>query len=201
MSASLPRPTKASCEPAVAQKRGNRLKKTHMRVLTLALIGTFALAAAPAPASVSGLGGRSLEQQIREHRTDVWKWQRVMGERPAPTRYGERRASPERLVQLRDAWKGRANLARTEARRPPNHEAWLCIHQYEGSWSDPGAPYYGGLQMDIGFQETYGPSLLQRKGTADNWTPLEQMWVAERALQSGRGFYPWPNAARLCGLI
>jgi hypothetical protein len=25
--------------------------------------------------------------------------------------------------------------------------------------------------------------------------------VAERAYRSGRGFYPWPNTARACGLI
>jgi hypothetical protein len=55
--------------------------------------------------------------------------------------------------------------------------------------------------MDIGFQRRYGGYLLRKKGTADNWTPLEQMWVAERALQAGRGFYPWPNTARYCGLI
>ncbi len=30
---------------------------------------------------------------------------------------------------------------------------------------------------------------------------VEQMWVAERAHRSGRGFYPWPNTARYCGLI
>ena len=172
-----------------------------MRAFTLALISTFALAAAPATASVSGLGGRSLVEQIREHRAEAWKWQRVMGERLTPTSYGERRASPERLVHLRDAWKRRAYLARTEARRPPNRQAWLCIHQYEGSWSDSGAPYYGGLQMDESFMRTYGPGLVRKKGTADNWTPLEQMWVAEKALGAGRGFYPWPNAARLCGLI
>jgi hypothetical protein len=175
--------------------------KTHMRALTLALISSFALSAAPAEAALSGLGGRSLVQQIRDHRAQTWKWQGVMGEARTPTRYDERRASPERLVRLRDAWKRRANLARKQAQRPPNLEAWLCIHQYEGSWSDPGAPYYGGLQMDLSFQEAYGASLLQRKGTADSWTPLEQMWVAEKALQAGRGFYPWPNAARLCGLI
>ena len=38
------------------------------------------------------------------------------------------------------------------------------------------------------------------EGTANNWTPMEQMWVAERAYSSGRGFGPWPNTARMCGL-
>jgi len=27
------------------------------------------------------------------------------------------------------------------------------------------------------------------------------MWAAERAHRAGRGFYPWPNTARYCGLI
>ena len=55
--------------------------------------------------------------------------------------------------------------------------------------------------MDLGFQRAYGQYLLHNKGTADHWTPVEQMWVAERALRAGRGFYPWPNTARYCGLL
>lgn len=93
----------------------------------------------------------------------------------------------------------RARLA--YSRRPPHYNDWLCIHSHEGPWNDPNAPYYGGLQMDWDFMEDYGSKLLREKGTADNWTPLEQMWVAERAYASGRGFYPWPNTARECGLI
>ena len=79
--------------------------------------------------------------------------------------------------------------------------AWLCIHSYEGSWADSGDPYWGGLQMDRAFMEAYAPRWLLRRGYADHWTPLQQMWVAERAHRSGRGFYPWPTTARLCGLI
>jgi hypothetical protein len=55
--------------------------------------------------------------------------------------------------------------------------------------------------MDLAFQSAYGPRLLRHKGTANHWTPYEQMWVAERALRDGRGFYPWPLTARRCGLI
>ena len=78
--------------------------------------------------------------------------------------------------------------------------AFECIHHYEGAWNDVGGPYWGGLQMNITFQERYGGWLYRTKGTADHWTPLEQIWVAEKALQS-RGFWPWPNTARMCGLI
>ena len=85
--------------------------------------------------------------------------------------------------------------------RPPHADAWRCIHRYEGAWDDPDPPYYGGLQMDLGFQSAYAPGVLRRKGTADHWSPREQMCAAERALRAGRGFHPWPNAARLCGLL
>ena len=87
-----------------------------------------------------------------------------------------------------------------ESLRPPHYDEWMCIHHYEGSWDDPNSPYYGGLQMDEEFQKTYGMELYRAKGTADHWTPFEQMWVAERAYKT-RGFYPWPNTARYCGLI
>ena len=53
--------------------------------------------------------------------------------------------------------------------------------------------------MDLSFQEEYGGWLLRTKGTADRWTPLEQIWVAVRAWRS-RGFSPWPTTARECGL-
>ncbi len=102
---------------------------------------------------------------------------------------------------MRNLWRRRAVRAGRRASHPPHRAAWLCIHRYEGAWADANPPYYGGLQMDIGFQRTYGRRLLRRKGTADRWTRLEQMWVAERAHRSRRGFYPWPSTARACGLI
>lgn len=102
---------------------------------------------------------------------------------------------------LRDAWRIRAERARYRAHHPPHLSEWRCIHRWEGSWTDPNSPYYGGLQMDISFQRAYGPNLLRRKGTANHWRPYEQMWVAERALKAGRGFHPWPLTASRCGLI
>ena len=54
--------------------------------------------------------------------------------------------------------------------------------------------------MNMDFMRGYGPELLAEKGTANNWTPLEQIWVAERAVP-GRGFKPWPQTARMCGLL
>jgi hypothetical protein len=98
-------------------------------------------------------------------------------------------------------WRRRARGVQRLAADPPHKRGWLCIHRLEGSWRDSGDPYWGGLQMDRGFMRTYAPRLLLRRGWADRWSMLEQMWVAERAHRSGRGFGPWPGTARYCGLI
>jgi hypothetical protein len=77
-----------------------------------------------------------------------------------------------------------------------------CIHGYEGSWTaNTGNGYYGGLQMDLPFQRRYGSDYLRRWGTADHWPVWAQVAAAVRAYRSGRGFFPWPNTARACGLI
>jgi hypothetical protein len=80
--------------------------------------------------------------------------------------------------------------------------AFLCIHHYEGAWdSNTGNGYYGGLQMDRRFQSLYGAEYMAKWGTADNWPAWAQLRAAVRAYRAGRGFYPWPNTARACGLI
>ena len=140
---------------------------------------------------------RKIQRRIRYYRRETWRWQRTMGRRLT----WELRNPPRDPHAKVAAWMRVARETRRLAQNPPHKLAWLCIHRYEGSWSDGGAPFYGGLQMDLGFQQRYGLGLLRRKGTADRWTPLEQMWVAERAHHAGRGFYPWPNTARYCGLI
>lgn len=146
---------------------------------------------------------RSLRRQIRTYRGRTWHWQRVMDRPRTPTSHAERRTrSVARLIRMRNAWRKRTHLVvQRRARRVPHEAAWRCIHRHEGAWDDPHAPYYGGLQMDVTFQRMYGRYLLREKGTANRWRPLEQMWTAEKARRSGRGFYPWPNTARRCGLL
>ena len=144
---------------------------------------------------------------IDAYRTQTWRWQKLMSKPRTPTFYTERRSRDRAyLAWVRDLWKRRAERAARVAQRPPHRSAWLCIHGFErqpgqGWATHTGNGYYGGLQMDLSFQRAYGSELLRRKGTANNWTAAEQMWVAERAYRSGRGFYPWPNTARSCGLI
>ncbi len=138
---------------------------------------------------------------IRKRRVETWYWQRVMGiERSPVVSRSLSSHSIGGLQQLDALWRRREQRAFRRAQNPPHLQAWMCIHRFEGSWTDPRGPYYGGLQMNISFQRAYGGWLLRRKGTADHWTPLEQIWTAERAHRA-HGFYPWPNTARYCGLI
>lgn len=133
-------------------------------------------------------------------RAGTERWLTVIRGRP-PQQLGRLLAgnSPRSAYLHAEVWVRREHRAWRLAHHPPALRDWYCIHRYEGSWTDHGAPYWGGLQMDYSFQSTYSPWLLRHKGTADNWTPLEQMWTAVRAWRV-RGFSPWPNTARYCGL-
>jgi hypothetical protein len=145
---------------------------------------------------------RKIRKQIRKARATTWHWQRVMGRsltRGKPL--GRNTTSIAKLRTIRADWRERVRKVRAKSRAVPNRSAWLCIKRHEGAWTDPNAPYWGGLQMDMTFQRTYGAYLLRKKGTADRWKPVEQMWTAEKARRSGRGFHPWPNTARYCGLL
>ena len=141
--------------------------------------------------------------EIRTLRAETWRWQRLMRVPLTPTsRRAERSPSESFRSWALDYWRGEAREARRSAKNPPRRSAWLCIHGHEGPWNaNTGNGYYGGLQMDISFQRAWGPDLLRRKGTANRWLPIEQIWVAERAYRSGLGFRPWPNTARYCGLL
>lgn len=83
---------------------------------------------------------------------------------------------------------------------------WSCIHSHEGSWQDEGLPQMGGLQMDPGFQHTYGAAFVAAYGDAGHWPVWAQLLAAERAFHgyggyAARGYAPWPNTARACGLL
>ena len=146
-----------------------------------------------------------LLDQIEDLRNETWDWQRLMSVSRTPTDYGERKATDAHRERLRDLWRLRADRAEATAQDPPHERAWRCIHRHEasraGGWAaSTGNGYYGGLQMSVAFQRSLAPELLREKGTADNWTAIEQMWVAERAIRRGYGFTPWPNTARACDL-
>lgn len=76
----------------------------------------------------------------------------------------------------------------------------LCIHTYEGTWNDSGWPHWGGLQMDMNFQLTYGREFFKRWGTADHWPVWAQLETGYRGAISRGGFNPWPNTRKMCRL-
>lgn len=173
-----------------------------------ALVVVAAIAASPAQAKPKPKKEHSfrsvaaLKAAVVEHREATWYWQDIMLVRRTKSAGHEVKTKSKRYLHwLAKTWYHRRVAAKHRAENVPNLSAWLCIHRGEGSWTDPNAPYYGGLQMDMSFQRSYGWDALQRWGTADHWHPLTQMWVAERARASGRGFYPWPTTARACKLI
>ena len=157
--------------------------------LCTAMLGSTATAKGPGPGPATDneeasaprvltKADRRVTRRIISHRNSTWRWQDVMQvERTPYTGTHEQSTSRSYRRWVLRVWESRAKRAWRKAPRPPHYDEWMCIHRYEGA------------------------SLLAEKGTADNWSPLEQMWVAERAHASGRGFYPWPNTARYCNLF
>ena len=191
----------AGLTTAAAAAAGSTQNETNPGTTTTETTTTVATTAArTAPSRWELRTAARWRRQIRRFRTDTQHWLTVMNGRPPA---GNSRMLAARsfssLHRLEQRWRHRAHRAWYQANHPPYLNAWMCIHRYEGSWVDSGAPYWGGLQMDLSFQQAYGGWLLQHKGTADHWSPLEQIWVAVRASHS-RGFSPWPNTARDCGL-
>jgi len=168
-----------------------------------AALGAQGRAGATRHTEHSGHGAalRYLEGELHSYEHQTWYWQKLTGSHISQTagRTLAVMAVPdlERTVHI---WERRAVKAHRVAQHPPHMAEWMCIHHYEGAWNDSGGPYWGGLQMSLTFQERYGGWIYRTKGTADHWTPLEQIWTAEKALKT-RGFWPWPNTARFCGLI
>lgn len=179
-----------------------RAAVVSVAVIAFALTGFSTVAAAPtAPKSVEP-GSGAVVRKIKRFQRATWRWQRLMGVPRTPNRkrYLRVRDREFRVFVLRQ-WARRAVRAKRRAHNPPHEAAWRCLQRHEGSWRDENDPYWGGLQMDRTFMRMYAPRHLLRRGWANRWTPVEQMWVAERAIRAGRGFYPWPNTGRMCGLI
>jgi hypothetical protein len=153
---------------------------------------------------------------VRYYRGRTWHWQDRRGV-PRTVSYFKERYSPCNFVKWSaKLWRHRAHVhwtmyVREEKARKSKAAAvvgaFLCIHSYEGPWNaNTGNGYYGGLQMDLTFQRNYGSEFLRQYGTADQWPPGIQLLVASRARDGyngipGRAYQPWPNTARMCGVL
>jgi len=68
----------------------------------------------------------------------------------------------------------------------------VAVCESGANWSiNTGNGYYGGLQEDMTFWVTYGG--LEYAPRPDLATRTQQIAVAMRARDSGRGYRPWPN--------
>ncbi len=201
-------PSPAASAPAL-RRQERRLRRV---VAFLAGRRELSLAVDQRPAPRALPRGRALRARVaHQHRRATRLALRLGLERPAPVRLEPGRSG--RVAELA-RWRAVARWldARRERPRPaerplsarvPYHDELSCIAEHEsgGRWDiSTGNGYYGGLQMDRGFQQTYAPRLYAAKGTADHWTPEEQIRAAARAVAS-RGFTPWPTTARVCGLL
>jgi hypothetical protein len=186
--------------------RKNLVRRLLVRTAVVSVFISFAVAGFPAADVVQSSDARLdpglVVGAIKRYQRATWQWQRLMGvpQTPNRKRYLRTRDREYRIYVLQQ-WRRRAVRAKRRAHNPPHEWEWRCLQRHEGLWSDAEDPYWGGLQMDRSFMLTYAPRHLLRRGWANRWTPIEQMWVAERAHRAGRGFYPWLNTARTCGLI
>jgi len=199
----------ATAAAAAAGSSNNQPSTSTTTTAATTTAGATALEKGPSRWEIHA--ARAWRRHIRRFRADTRHWLTVMRGRP-PARGSHSRSARSlaarsfdrrsfvQLRQLARRWRHRAHNVQWHAKHPPGLRGWLCIHHYEGSWVDSGGPYWGGLQMDLSFQATYGGWLLRHKGTADHWSPLEQIWVAVRAARV-RGFSPWPSTAHYCGLL
>ena len=188
-------------------QRGSLVRRQLVGLLVVAaLFLGFSAATVPSgrasEQTVAMPDGRVVVKKIKRYQRITWRWQRLMG---VPRTMNRRRYLRTRDIHYRihvmHQWRRRAIRAKRRAHNPPHKRAWQCLQRYEGAWNDANDPYWGGLQMDRTFMRQYAPRHLLRRGWANRWAPVEQMWVGERALRAGRGFYPWPHTGRMCGLI
>ena len=111
-------------------------------------------------------------------------------------------SSPVTLAALLHKWKHRRiAYGRALHRRAGVYAALICIHRGEGAWSaySPAGPYFGGLQMNRGFELAYGSDFVRRFGDAQHWKPGLQVAVGYRAVRHV-GYSPWPATRLACGV-
>lgn len=190
------------------------MSKASIRLLTAGFCTTALLAPASASARIEHAPERprcgdsicttkQLRERVRAVRNKVVRARDRRGLLDIHVRPARLDGTAAELAVERSLWIHRLRDVRGEKplwRTLDRWEDWMCIHGHEGAWNDPNGPYHGGLQMNAGFMQSYGGDLLARYGTADHWPPAAQVAVAERAFKV-RGFNPWPNTARACGVL
>lgn len=141
--------------------------------------------------------------KIKQTRVDVNHWRHKVGNKKLPLKRQIYSFDRDRRLHALDRWQVKLTKAKAFY---DSLVSWYrssgaeCVHNGEGSWSDPSPKYYGGFQMDLPFQEHHGLEFLRRWGTADHWPALVQIRVTRSVVLSS-GWGQWPTTARNCGLL
>jgi hypothetical protein len=168
------------------------------RLLAAILLGiTIGVLLVPRLSSSHNLRG-TLEQRAHHGATALlWLEAHPVAARRSPRLPGDRAALARRH---RRSTGGHYWLLMNALKRSGFFAGAVCVHSKEGPWNDPDSPHWGGMQMDYSFQSSHGPAYLRRWGTADNWPVWAQLHASYDAWTT-RGWHPWPNTARACGLL
>jgi hypothetical protein len=128
----------------------------------------------------------SLRKRVSHNREVTWHWQDLALKPRTGTKYQEQwLKTPWKLERLRHIWWERRKHESKRAQNPPHERFWMCVHGREASWTDNASnnQHWGGLQMGEWFMRHYAPKIRSTLGRANNWPPLLQIWVAERAFE------------------
>lgn len=177
----------------------------RLPALAGALILLFPAAYAGAQTYHPNTAEQRLVNQIVYHRNMTWHWQDRAHHRRVSTEHRESIATMPLLARLKHYWEHRHYVAwrsykRYEARNPVV-PSWfvsqaLCIHSHEGSWTDTGDPFWGGMQFMLSTWVNAGGT-----GLPSAASPSEQIYRAYVVWKKDGGSWrEWPNTARMCGL-
>ena len=183
--------------------------------MTVILSATALIVGAGVTSTAQGKGNSFLTSKcnkvakgIKFWRDATWKWQEKYDHTYTRSAfYDKHTVSCKFGGWIAQLWMHRAREAKRKFQEwfKGMYDNWDCIHRHEAAWNGDNNPDYdGGLQMDYGFQTTYGLEFHRRWGNASNWPVWAQLLAAERAYHGyngygGRGFGPWPTR-HYCGL-
>lgn len=182
-------------------------------VIVLACLACWNVGTATAQTGGTGPGvwsGRQMVNVVRGEHIQA-SYRRCIDE-ITRFQYQDVNAIPGELVRaILRTWTNR--LADVRARKDPRAVCWRshlwaessagrCVSSREGGLRSvsPGGTYAGKWQMDSSFEGSYGAWYVYRWGRAYNWPEWAQDVAAYRGYNA-RGWWPWPNTARSCGLL
>ena len=138
--------------PACSRAARQRSAAPHRQLRQQGICGRTKHGRRSERSAIEWLGG-----EVYGYQRATWRWQRLMGVSLTPTEGASSRmsvADVQRAVAALAAACGRGPAARS-ASAP---SGGVPLHPpLRGQLADSGGPYYGGLQMDLGFQRTYAP--------------------------------------------